>query len=381
MNLTDAQKKVQTEARDLAAKELAPRAARLDKECSFPSDGLNKLGAAGLLGLTIPQELGGGGADTVSFVLATEAIASSCASTALIFLTHSLVVRAIALAGTEEQKERLLPSMIAGERLGALAMTEAASGSNSLAVATKAVAEGDDFIVNGTKSLITGAEQAQVYLVVLRTDGAKTPVDLSATIVEKGSPGFSFGEKSDFFGLCGTSNGDLLFENCRVPRTNLLGPENGYMAVGPAYAGHAMLGMAAISLGIAQAAVDAATEHAKTRQNGDQPISSYQGIQFLIAEMTTALAASRALTYSAADQLDSRQPPSPLPLYMAKLDATEMAIDVADKALQVHGGAGYTRQIPLERYYRDARGLTLHFSNSEKLKGMLGKMLMGLPPM
>jgi butyryl-CoA dehydrogenase len=381
MNLTDAQKKIQSTAHDLSVKELAPQAARLDKERSFPLDGLNKLGAAGFLGLTIPQAFGGGGADNVSFVLATEAIARGCASTALIFLTHSLVARALAVAGTEEQKQRFLPSMIAGERLGALAATEAASGSNSLAVATKAVADGDIFIVNGTKTLITGAEQAQVYIVVLRTDGAKTPVDLSAIIIEKGTPGFSFGKKSDFMGLCGTSNGDLVFENCRVPSANLLGPENGYMGVSPAYASHAMLGMAAISLGITQAAVDAATEHAKTRQDGGQPISGYQGIQFLIAEMNTALAASRALTYSAAQQLDNHQPPSPLPLYMAKLNATEMAIDVTNKALQVHGGTGYSQELPLERYYRDARGLTLHFSPSEKLKGMLGKMLLGLPPL
>ncbi|MFX1240689.1 MAG: acyl-CoA dehydrogenase family protein [Promethearchaeota archaeon] len=380
MNLSDAQKKIQAAASDLSLKELAPQAAQVDKERSFPSDGLNKLGTAGFLGLTVPQTLGGGGADSLSFVLATEAIARSCASTALVFLTHSLVIRAIALAGTEEQKKRLLSAMIAGERIGALAVTEAASGSNSLAVATKAVADGDRLIVNGMKTLITGAEQAQIYIVVLRTDGAKAPLDLSAIIIEKGTPGFSFGKKSDFMGLCGISNGVLVFDNCRVPKTNLLGPENGYMSVGPAYASHAMLGMAAISLGIAQAAVDTATEHAMTRQNGELPISSYQSIQFLIAEMNTALAASRALTYSAAQQLDSQQPPSPLPLYMAKLNATEMAIDVTNKALQVCGGTGYSREFPLERYYRDARGLTLHFTNSEKLKGMLGKMLLGLPP-
>jgi alkylation response protein AidB-like acyl-CoA dehydrogenase len=380
MNLTDAQMKIQTAAQDLSLKELAPQAARVDKERSFPLDGLNKLGAAGFLGLTIPQALGGGGADSVSFVLATEAIARSCASTALVFLTHNLVTRALAVAGTDEQKQRLLPAMIAGEKLGALAVTEADSGSNSLAVATKAIADGDSFIVNGTKTLITGAEQAQVYIVVLRTDGAKTPLDLSAIIIEKGTPGFSFGKKSDFMGLCGASNGDLVFENCQVSRTNLLGTENGYMGVSPAYASHAMLGMAAISLGIAQAAVDAANEHAKTRQVGGQPISGYQGVQFLIAEMNTALEASRALTYSAAQQLDSQQPPPPLPLYMAKLHATEMAVDVANKALEVHGGTGYSRELSLERYYRDARGLTLHFSTSEKLKELLGKMLMGLPP-
>jgi butyryl-CoA dehydrogenase len=380
MNLSDIQKKIQAAARDLSLKELAPQAAQVDKKRSFPLDGLNKLGAASFLGLTVPQALGGRGADNISFMLVTEAIAKSCASTALVFLTHSLATRALAVAGTDEQKQRLLPAMITGEKLGALAVTEAASGSNSLAISTQAVADGDSFIVNGAKTLITGAEQAQVYIIVLRTDGAKAPLDLSAIIIEKDTPGFSFGKKADFMGLCGASNGDLVFENCRVPKANLLGPENGYMSVGPAYASHAMLGMAAISLGIAQAAVDVATEHAKTRQNGELPISSYQGIQFLIAEMNTALAASRALTYSAAQQLDSQQPPSPLPLYMAKLNATEMAIDVTNKALQVLGGTGYSREFPLERYYRDARGLTLHFTNSEKLKGMLGKMFLGLPP-
>ncbi|MEJ2252508.1 MAG: acyl-CoA dehydrogenase family protein [Candidatus Lokiarchaeota archaeon] len=381
MNLSDAQKKIQTRARDLSLKELAPQAVRVDKERSFPLDGLNKLGAAGFLGLTIPKTLGGEGADNVSFALAIEAIAKSCASTALVFLTHSLATRALAVAGSDEQKQRLLPAMISGEKLGALALTEAASGSNSLAITTKAVADGDSFIVNGTKTLITGGENVDVYIVVLRTDGAKIPLDLSAIIIEKGTPGFSFGKKADFMGLCGASNGDLVFENCRVPRANLLGSENGYINISPAYASHAMLGMAAISLGIAQAAVNAATEHAKTRQNGGKPISSYQGIQFLIAEMTTALATSRELTYSAAQQLDNQQPPSPLPLYMAKLNATEMAIDVVNKALQVHGGTGYSRNLPLERYYRDARGLTLHFSTSEKLKEMVGKMLLGLPPL
>ncbi len=198
--------------------------------------------------------------------------------------------------------------------------------------------------------------------------------------MEKGTPGFSFGKKEDNMGLRGTSDGELIFQDCRVPRTNLLGPENGYLAIMPRFVGPALLGMAGISLGIAQVAVDATVKHAKTREIGGQSIGQYQGVQYLIAEMSTALAAARALTYSAAQQLDSQQPPSPLPLYMAKLYATEMAIEVAHKALQVHGGHGYSRELPVERYYRDARGLTLHFTPSEMLKGVLGKMLMGMPP-
>lgn len=381
MNLTEEQKKIQSATNNLSVKELAPQAARLDKESAFPFDGLKKLGAEGLLGLTIPKALGGRGADNVSFVLVTEAIAKSCASTALIFLTHSLLIRAIALAGTDEQKHRLLPPLLAGERIGAFAFTEAASGSNSLSIATKAVTDGDSLIINGSKSKITGAQEAQVYFVILRTDEAKTPLDLSAVIVEKGTPGFSFGNNSDFMGLRGTSNGELNFQDCRVPRTNILGTENGYMKISPAYASQAMLGMSAISLGIAQAAVAVAIEHAKTRQIGEEHISGYQGVQFLIAEMNASLAASRALTYSTAQDIDSQQAPSPLPLYMAKLHATEMAIEVTKKALAVLGGSGYSKKHPVERYHRDAMGINLHFSTPEKLKGMLGKMALGLPPM
>ena len=181
-------------------------------------------------------------------------------------------------------------------------------------------------------------------------------------------------------GLRGASGGELIFEDCRVPKANLLGEEHGYLAVMPMFAGLGLLGISAISLGIAQAAVDALINHAKTREIAGQEIGQNQGIQYLVAETSTALAASRALTYSAAQQMDGSQPPSPLPIYMAKFNATEMAIDVAHKALQAHGGTGYSRELPVERYYRDARGLTLHLTPTEMLKGMLGRMLMGMPP-
>ena len=225
MNLTEEQKMLQNAASNIAKQELAPRAASVDKERVFPREGLRKLGEAGFLGLTAPETLGGGGADHVSFLLAAEAIAGGCASTSLVFLTHALVTRALASGGSDEQKKRLLPDLIAGRTLGTLAATEPASGSNPLAIATKAVANGDGFILNGSKTFITAAGEADVYLVVLATDQSKSPAELSALIVEKGNPGFSFGQKEDFMGLRGASNGELIFENCRVPRTNLLGPE------------------------------------------------------------------------------------------------------------------------------------------------------------
>jgi butyryl-CoA dehydrogenase len=384
MNLSSDQEMILETAINIAKQELAPMSAEVDRKQMFPRDGVQKLAEAGFLGMTVPEELGGGGADALSFVLATEAIAKGCPSTASVFVAHSVVAAALAIAGTDEQKGRLLPSLITGHKLGAFAVTEPASGTNPFATMTKAVSNGDDeFIVNGTKTFITSSEKADVYLVILRINKAVGPTDLSALIIEKGAPGFSFGKKEDHMGLRGSSDGELIFEDCRVSKANLLGEENGYLAILPKFEGLVMLGAAAISLGIADAAADAAINHGKTRQVAGQPIGKHQGIQYLLAEMYTALASAKALTYSAAEQLDGngRQPSSPLILYMAKLFATEIAIDVTHKALQVHGGTGYSRELPLERYYRDARGGTLHFITSEMLKGMLGQMLMGMPPL
>jgi acyl-CoA dehydrogenase len=380
LKLNDDQKMIQETATQIAQKELAPTAAQRDLEGTFPKDGLQKLAEAGFLGMVVPKPLGGSGADIFSFVLATEAIARACPSTALVFITHNIVTRALAIAGSDEQKDHFLPAMIAGDQFGALAATEPNSGSNPFAISTRATSDSDEFIVNGNKIFITGADEAEVYLVVLRSDSAEAPAELSALFIEKGTPGFSFGKKEDFMGFRGSSNGELIFQDCRVPKANLLGEENGYLAVMPKFAGLAMVGAAAISMGIAQAAVDAAVEHAKTREMAGQPIGQFQGIQYLIAETSTSLAAARALTYSATQQLDGPQPPSPLPLYMAKLHATETAIEVTHKALQVHGGTGYSRELPLERYHRDALGLTIQLTPSEMLKGMLGRMLMGMPP-
>jgi butyryl-CoA dehydrogenase len=373
VNLTNEQERIQEAASKIAREELAPRAAALDRDLAFPVEGLGKLAAAGLLGLTVPEALGGGGADALSFVLAMEAIAQACASTALLFLTHGIVSRAVAAAGSDAQKERYLPGMVKGKQLGAIAVSEPLS--------LQAKADDDDFVIDGSKVLISAANKAAVYVVVLRTEAAEKPLDLSAVIVEKGTPGFSAGKQDEGMGMRGTAWGELVFEGCRVPKTNLLGPENGYLGVAMSYAGLAMVGTAGIALGIARAAVDAAIAHAKNRVIAGQAIGAHQGVQFLLAEMSTELAAARALTLSATQQLDAPPLPSPVPLYMAKLHATEMAIDVAHKALQVHGGHGYRRELPLERYYRDARALTLHFTPSEQLKSMLGKMLMGMPPM
>ncbi|MFQ5712203.1 MAG: acyl-CoA dehydrogenase family protein, partial [Candidatus Geothermarchaeales archaeon] len=341
--------------------------------------GIRSLADVGLLGILIPRALGGGGADTLSFVLATEAIAKSCASTALIFVTHVSAGLGVLIGGSDAQKNEYLPLMARGERLGAFAVTEAASGANPLAIETTARSMGDEYAVNGSKIFITSGGEADTYLVLVRTDRGKGPEGISMLIIDKDTSGFSIGEKDDGMGLRGTSRHELIFEDCHVPRGNLVGQEGEGVQLAMAVGGTAALGAAAISLGIAQAAVDASIQHAKERHILGSPIGMFEGIQYLITDMSVAVDAARALLFYAVFQKE-QVPPSPLAAYKAKLHASEMAVAVTQKALQVHGGHGYSKELPIERYYRDARGLTLHFSTSEMLKELIGKMLMGLGP-
>ncbi len=278
-------------------------------------------------------------------------------------------------------KRPYLPAMARGEKLGAFAATESGCGANVFAVQTSARRRDDDtYLVQGSKVFITSGGEADVYLVVVRTSPAPGPAGLSLLLVDKGTPGLAVGRKDQRLGINGTSSSELFFENCPVPAENLLGQEGGYMMVGMPMIGLALLGAAAIAVGLAQAALEASIEHAKSRTVGGQPLGVYQGVQFNISEMSTQVQAARLLLHEAAQARD--RGPSPLPIlpFQAKLFATEMAVEVTNRALQIHGGQGYTRDFPVERYFRDARGLTLHFSPSEMIKEVLGKMLLGMFP-
>ena len=380
MLLTDEQKMIHETVSTLAARELAPRAAEIDRDGRFPREGLQKLAADGLFGMAVPPSMGGTGTDTVSFVVATEAVSKVCASTALCFVTQREMARAVALAGSDEQKGRLLPALISGEKLAAIAVTEASSGSNTAAISTHAKSDGDDFLINGSKIMITGAGEADVYLTVLRTDQSREPMDLTAILVEKDAPGFSHGTHEDFMGMRGASNGELVYDSCRVPKTCLLGAENGWLGIVPKFGGHGMVGIAAISVGIAQVALDAAVQHAKTREIAGKPIGQQQGVQFLIAEAATEIAAARSLLYAACREMDGPPPHSPISGLMSKIHASQMAVDVTRKAMHVHGGRGYSREMPLERYHRDALSMPVHFPTTESAKSMLAGLIMGMPP-
>jgi butyryl-CoA dehydrogenase len=378
INLSAEQLQIQNLARDVAQKELAPKAAEVDRTSAFPRDSLRKLAEAGLMSLSIPHDFGGSKSDTLSTVLVMEELAKACPSTAEILSMHLWVGGAIVVGGTEDTKHHL-SSLASGEKLGAYAASEPGSGGDVMNVETSARADGDYYVVNGTKVFVTSGDEADLYVVDVRTDTEQPgPMGQSKLLIEKGTPGFSFGTSYDRMGFRGTSPRELIFEDCRVPKANLLGGEGGFMNVQMAIGAGSMLEVAAISLGIAQVAAEAATKYAKERlQVRQQPLTSYQAVRLILVEMSTMVDAARAMVYRAAVLADNPPPGPPLDSFKAKLFATEMAVEVTNKALQIHGGTGYCRDLPIERYYRDARGMTLNSLPTELLKDTIAMFLLG----
>lgn len=378
-NLNKEQELVRETVRKIAEKELVSRAAEVDNTGSFVWEGIKKLRESDILGIVIPSEYEGIGMGTLSFVLAIEEIAKACASTALAIVSHSICSYIILCTGNDKQKKKYLPAMAKGDRLGAFCVHESSCGSNALALETKAVLEKDEYVVNGSKIFITNAQEAEIYAVLIRTDPSKGPQGISVILIEKNTEGFSFGKKEEKMGLRGTSSRELFFQDCRIPKENLLGKEGeGLKIVPQAIIGFGFFGAAAISLGIAQSALDASLKHAKERVIAGTPIGANQLIQSLITEMSLGVDAARALLYLAASKRDKNSSTSIMDALKVKLYASEIAIDITNKALQIYGGHGYCREFPLERYYRDARGLALHFKTTELLKVEIGKNLIGL---
>jgi butyryl-CoA dehydrogenase len=363
----------------IAKKELIPRASEIDRTYFFVWEGVKKLKEADVLGLVIPTEYEGMGMDTLSFIITIEEIDKACASTALAVVSHSICSYIILCAGNEKQKKKYLKNMVKGERLGAFCVHESNCGSNALALETRATLKGDNYIVNGSKIFITNAQEAEIYAVLVRTDPSKGPQGISMLLIEKGTEGFSFGKEEEKMGLNGTSSRELFFQDCIVPKENLLGKEGeGLKLVGQTIIGFGFFGAAAISLGIAQAALDSSIKHTKERVIAGNPIGTNQLIQSLITEMSLGVDTARVLLYSATSRRDMNPTNPIIDALKVKLYASEVAIEVTNKALQVYGGHGYCRDLPIERYYRDARGLTLHFKTTELLKIDIGKMLVGL---
>jgi alkylation response protein AidB-like acyl-CoA dehydrogenase len=365
IQLTDEQLMIQTMVREFARDVVAPGAAERDHTKTFPIDILKQMGELGLMGMMIPPEYGGSGADTVSYVLALAEIAGACASTAVVMsVQNSIVCESLFHFGTQAQKQQFLVPLAKGDIIGGFALTEPDAGSDPVSQNTRAVKEGDDYILNGTKRFITSGQNAHTLLVTAKTDPAQKHKGISAFIITKDDMGLKTSHPEDKMGLRASDTTDLIFDDCRIPADRRLGNEGQGFTLAMKGLDGGRIGIAAQSIGVAQAAINAAVSHAKEREQFGRKISKFQGLRWMIADMATELEAARQLTYSAAAMKDRNENYSQQ-ASMAKLFASEMVNRVTATALQLHGGYGYTKEYPVERYYRDARVFTIYEGTSE----------------
>ena len=363
--LTEEQLMIQSMVRDLARSEFAPKAMERDKTKEFPSDNLAKLGELGLMGMMVPPEYGGSGADSVSYVLALAEVAYACASTAVVMSVHnSIVCESVLRYGSDAQKEKYLKRMATGEMIGAFALTEPNAGSDPARQTTKAVFEGDSYVLNGTKRFTTTGKNAGIIIVTAKTDEQARHKGISAFIIEQGTPGLTVGRLEDKMGLRASDTADLILEDCRIPADNRLGNEGDGFLIAMTGLDGGRIGIAAQSVGVATAAFDAAVQYSREREQFGQSISKFQGLRWIIADMATEIEAARLMMLSAAEMKDNGENFT-LQASMAKLFASEMVNRITAKAIQIHGGYGFTKEYPVERYYRDARVFTIYEGTSE----------------
>lgn len=363
--LTDEQLMIQTMVREFAKKVVAATADERDKTKEFPKDNLKKMGELGLMGMMVPTEYGGEGVDTISYVLALSEIASACASTAVVMSVHnSIVCESLVKFGSEALKQKYLPKLTSAKWIGAFALTEPHAGSDPVSQSTTAEKDGDHYVINGTKRFITTGKNCSLVIVTAKTDESQKHKGISAFVVEKKTPGLKVGHTEDKMGLRASDTTDLIFENCRVPAENLLGKEGDGFKIAMTGLDGGRIGIAAQSVGVAQACLDAAVKYVKGRDQFGQKVSKFQGIRWIIADMATQIEAARQLMFSAAAMKD-RGENFTKEASMAKLYASEMVNRITGQALQLHGGYGFTTDYPVERYYRDARVFTIYEGTSE----------------
>lgn len=363
--LNDEQLMIQAMVREFARKVLAPTAAERDQTKEFPADNIKQMGDLGLMGMMIPPDYGGEGADTVSYVLSLMEVAYACASTAVVMsVQNSIVCESIYRYGSEDQKKRFLEPLASGEVIGAFALTEPHAGSDPVSQSTSAVRHGDCYVINGTKRFITSGKNAGIVVVTAKTDESQRHKGISAFLLKKGIPGLTVGSLEDKMGLCASDTCDLTFEDCRVPVEDRIGEEGDGFNIAMSCLDGGRVGIAAQSVGVAQAALDASIKYTKKRIQFGRTISKFQGIRWMIADMATEIEAARQMTLTAA-ALKDRGKKFSIQASMAKLFASEMVNRVTAKALQIHGGYGYIKGYAVERYYRDARVFTIYEGTSE----------------
>jgi butyryl-CoA dehydrogenase len=379
--LSPAHEDIRRTVRDFAERRIAPQADEMEVRGEFPSQLVREAADLGLLGVPYPTEIGGTGLDNLAYAITIEELARVSGSVAIIVSAHtSLGAGPIAIAGTPEQQEKFLRPLASGQKLGAYGLTEPGAGSDSRGTKTRARRDGDEWVIDGAKQFITNAGVADIYIVVAVTEGSGEGGRISAFIVEKGTPGFSFGRLLEKLGLHASATGELLFDGCRIPAANLLGPEGEGDKLFLKTLDGGRIGIGAMALGLAQAAYEAASAYAKQREQFGKPIASFQGVAFQIADMATEIDAARLLVYRAAWLKDAGKPYS-TEAAMAKLYASEVAARATNAAIQVHGGYGYVREYRVERYLRDAKLTEIGEGTSEIQRLVIARNLLGIRAM
>jgi butyryl-CoA dehydrogenase len=363
-------------AREFAQKEIDPVAAKLDENREFPTEIVKKLGELGFMGMTVDPKYGGAGLDTISYVVALEEISRACASTCVIMsVNNSLVCDPLTYFGTDAQKEKFLTPLASGQKLGAHCLTEPGSGSDAGAAKTRAVLEGDEWVINGTKNFITNGGYADTFIVWASTEPEKKTRGISAFIIEKEGSGLKVGTREKTMGIRASSTSEILLENVRIPKDQLLGEINKGFKVAMVTLNGGRVGIAAQAVGIAQAALEKAVTYSKERHQFDQPIANFQAIQWMLADMATEVDASRLLTLRAAHIRDQGQDYAAA-ASEAKLFASKVAMRVADMAIQIHGGYGYVSEYHVERHLRDAKVTEIYEGTSEIQRLVIARSLL-----
>ena len=378
--LTEDQEQLRREIRDFAAREIAPNVMRWDEASEFPADVVKQLGQMGLLGVIFPVEYGGAGLGYVDYMLAIEELSAVDGSIGIIVAAHnSLCTNHIFLAGDEEQRRRYIPKLASGEWLGAWGLTEPGSGSDAGAARTTAVRSHDGWVLNGNKTFITNGHYADVAVVIAVTDRETGTHGLSAFVVEKGTPGFRPGKKENKLGLRASDTSELIFEDCEIPEANLLGKLGEGFIDSMRVLDGGRISIAALSLGIGRGALDASVKYVKERRQFGKAIAEFQGIQWKLADMATELDAARLLTQRAAVLKDAGQRVT-RESSMAKLYASEVAVRICDEAVQLHGGYGFIKDYPAEKFYRDVKLCTIGEGTSEIQRMVIAREILKVHP-
>jgi alkylation response protein AidB-like acyl-CoA dehydrogenase len=363
--------------RDICADRIAPRAAEIDATGEFPWDVARTLAENGLLGLHIPEEYGGSGADALTFCLLVEEIARVCASSSVIPLVQKLGSMPLLMAASHEQKKRWFPAIASGEDLISYCISEAEAGSDPAAMRTTAVRDGDDWVLSGTKTWISMASASSAFAVLAKTDPDAGARGVSAFYVRRDDPGFSVGRAEDKLGIKGSPTCQVHFDDCRIPADRLLGEQDRGFSYAMQAFDHTRLVVGAQAVGIAQGAIDAARAYVAERRQFGKPVGAFQGVQFMLADMVTETSAARQLVYTAAAKADRGDDDLTLYSSMAKLKAGDVAMRVTTDAVQLHGGYGYTKDYPVERFMRDAKITQIYEGTQEIQRLVIARQLLG----